>query len=55
MIFERDRRAKQRQDTVAHRLGHKAIIVMHCLHHQRQHRVYQAAGVFWIEVVDQRG
>ena len=55
MVFVRDRRAEQRQDAIAHRLGHIAFVVMHGLHHQRQHRVDQAAGVFGIEVVDQRG
>ena len=55
MVFVRDRRAEQRQDAVAHRLGHIAFVVMHGLHHQRQCRVDQAARVFGIEIVDQRG
>ena len=55
MVFVRDRRAEQRQDAIAHRLGHIAFVVVHGLHHQRQHRVDQAARVFRIEVVDQRG
>ncbi|MCY1218524.1 hypothetical protein D9M72_304730 [compost metagenome] len=55
MVLVRDGGAEQRQDAVAHRLGHVALIVMNRLHHQGQDRIDQAAGILGIQVVNQRG
>src|SRR5712692_348208 len=55
MIFVSDRGAKQRQDTVTHRLGEKALVAMHGLHYEVEGRVDNEAGLFGVEAFDERG
>ena len=53
MIFMRDRRPKQRHDTIAHDLIHRPLIAMHGRHHVLQHRVEEVAGFLGIAVGEQ--
>ncbi|MCY1283203.1 hypothetical protein D9M70_320760 [compost metagenome] len=55
MVLVRDRRAEQRQDAVAEELGDIAFVVVDRLHHQCHDRVDQAARVFRVHVLRQRG
>ncbi len=55
VVLMGDGRAEQRQDPVAQRLGHIALVVMHGLHHQFDDRRDQAVSVFRVAVVDQGG
>src|SRR5262250_1606922 len=53
MVFMRDRRAEQGEDTVAGLLGDITVIVMDGVDHQLQRRIDNGAGVLRVEVLDQ--
>ncbi|MCY1266955.1 hypothetical protein D9M70_153810 [compost metagenome] len=55
MVLMGDGRAEQREDAVAQRLGHVALVVMHGLHHQLDDGGNQAVCLFRVPVVDQCG
>src|SRR5690348_1153781 len=53
MILMRDRGAEQREDTVAGRLRHIALVAMHRVHHQLERGIDQPARLLRVEVLDQ--
>ena len=55
VILMGDGSAEQRKDAVTQRLGDVALVMMHGFHHQREHRIDEAAGFLGIEVFDERG
>src|SRR5262245_50152047 len=53
MILVGYRRTEQRHDAVAHHLVHRALVVMHGLHHSLEHGVEQLARILGITVGQQ--
>jgi len=53
MVLMRDRRAEQREDTVAGGLHDVAVVVMHRVDHQLQRRVDDRASFLRVEVFHQ--
>jgi hypothetical protein len=55
MVLVRRRRTKHREDAVTSGLRNVAIVPMHRVHHQVQHRVNDRAGLFRVELPHQLG
>ena len=54
MVFVGNRGAKQREDAVAQRLRHIALVAVHRLHHEPQSGIDNVPGFFGVEVFQQR-
>ena len=54
VVFMGDRGAKQREDAVAQRLRHIALVAMHRLHHEPQSGIDNVPGFLGVEVFQQR-
>src|SRR5712692_2008926 len=55
MVFVRHRRAKQRENAVAGRLHHVAVVAAHRLDHEMQRRIDHGARLLGVEVRHQLG
>ena len=53
MVFVRDGRAEQRENSVAGRLRNVAAVAMHCRYHELQHRVDDRARLLGIKIAHQ--
>ena len=53
VVFVGDRRAKQREDAIAQRLRHIALVAMHRLHHEPQSGIDNVPGFFGVEIFQQ--
>jgi hypothetical protein len=53
MVLVRDRRAEEREDAVAARVGHPAVVAVHGVRHHGEGGVDDAARVLGVEAIDQ--
>jgi hypothetical protein len=53
VVLVRHRRPEQRHDPVPHHLVHRPLVAMDGLHHQRQHRIEDLAGLLRVAIGEQ--